>query len=138
MESQRFYLRAAAILGALAVLLGAFGAHGLKSALGAAMIAVYETAVRYHFYHALAILAVAAAADCFASGAWWRWACRAWVAGVILFSGSLYLLMISGVKWLGAVTPVGGSVLIAGWICLVVAASGYAGRARGRRKSLSP
>ena len=128
MESQRFYLRAAAILGALAVLLGAFGAHGLKSALDAHMIAVYETAVRYHFYHALAILAVAVAADCFSSDAWWRWACRAWVAGVILFSGSLYLLMISGAKWLGAVTPVGGSALIAGWICLAVAASGYTGR----------
>ena len=128
MESQRFYLRAAAILGALAVLLGAFGAHGLKSALDAHMIAVYETAVRYHFYHALAILAVAVAADCFSSNAWWRWACRAWVAGVILFSGSLYLLMISGVKWLGAVTPVGGSALIAGWICLAVAASGHTGR----------
>jgi uncharacterized membrane protein YgdD (TMEM256/DUF423 family) len=127
-ESQRFYLRAAAILGALAVLLGAFGAHGLKSVLGADTTAVYETAVRYHFYHALAILAVAVAADRFSSGAWWRWACRAWVAGVILFSGSLYLLVVSGIKWLGAVTPVGGSVLIAGWICLVVAASGYAGR----------
>ena len=84
--------------------------------------------MRYHFYHALAILAVAVAADCFSSDAWWRWACRAWVAGVILFSGSLYLLMISGVKWLGAVTPVGGSALIAGWICLAVAASGYTGR----------
>ena len=128
MESQRFYLRAAAILGALAVLLGAFGAHGLKSVLGADTTAVYETAVRYHFYHALAILAVAVAADRFSSGAWWRWACRAWVAGVILFSGSLYLLVVSGIKWLGAVTPVGGSVLIAGWICVVVAASGYAGR----------
>ena len=132
MESQRFYLRAAAILGALAVLLGAFGAHGLKSALDAHMIAVYDTAVRYHFYHALAILAVAVAADCFSSDAWWRWACRAWVAGVILFSGSLYLLMISGVKWLGAVTPVGGSALIVGWICLVVTASGYTGRGPAR------
>ena len=130
MESQRFYLRVAAILGALAVLLGAFGAHGLKSALGADMTAVYETAVRYHFYHALAILAVAAAADSFASGAWWRWACRAWVAGVILFSGSLYLLVISGTKWLGAVAPVGGSALIVGWVCLAVAASGCAGHAR--------
>ena len=115
-------------MGALAVLLGAFGAHGLKSVLGADTTAVYETAVRYHFYHALAILAVAVAADRFSSGAWWRWACRAWVAGVILFSGSLYLLVVSGIKWLGAVTPVGGSVLIAGWICVVVAASGYAGR----------
>ena len=74
MESQRFYLRAAAILGALTVLLGAFGAHGLKSTMDVQMTAVYETAVRYHFYHALAILAVAVVADCFSSDAWWRWA----------------------------------------------------------------
>lgn len=130
MKSQRFYLRTAAILGALAVLLGAFGAHGLKSSLSADVAGVYETAVRYHFYHALAILSVAATVDNFAPGAWWRWACRAWVAGVILFSGSLYLLVITNIKWLGAVTPVGGGALIIGWICLAVAAGGYAGRGR--------
>lgn len=130
MESQRFYLRTAAILGALGVLLGAFGAHGLQSSVSADMIGVYETAVRYHVYHTLAILAVVAMADGFVSNAWWRWACRAWMAGVILFSGSLYLVVISGTKWPGAVTPVGGSALIAGWICLAVAAAGYAGRHR--------
>lgn len=128
MDTQRFYLRVAGILGALAILCGAFGAHGLRPLLNADQLGVYETAVRYHVYHTLAILAVSAVAGSFGSGAWWRWACRAWLAGIVLFSGSLYLLVTADLGWLGAVTPVGGSVLVIGWVCLAVAAGGYARR----------
>jgi uncharacterized membrane protein YgdD (TMEM256/DUF423 family) len=127
-DSQRFYLRAAGILGALAIVCGAVGAHASKSLLEAELAAVYETAVRYHVYHTLAILAVAGLAERFSSAAWWQWACRAWLAGIVLFSGSLYVLVLADVEWLGAVTPIGGTALIIGWLCLAVAAGSYAGR----------
>jgi uncharacterized membrane protein YgdD (TMEM256/DUF423 family) len=111
----------AAAAGLLAVALGAFGAHGLKERLAPEMLAVFETGVRYQMYHALALLAVA-------------WACTRWsgtvvnvggwlfVAGTLLFSGSLYVLALSGVRWLGAITPIGGLALLAGWLCLAWAA----------------
>jgi uncharacterized membrane protein YgdD (TMEM256/DUF423 family) len=102
---------------ALAVALGAFGAHALKSRLAPDLLAVYDTAVRWHLAHALALLAVAWAAA--------RWP-NAWihaggwllVAGTLLFSGSLYALSLSGVRALGAVTPLGGMAWIVGWTCL--------------------
>lgn len=101
----------------LAVALGAFGAHALKQRLDPAMLAVYDTAVRYQLAHALALLAVAWAAT--------RWPGAAvnaggwlFIAGTLLFSGSLYALSLSGVRWLGAVTPLGGLAWLAGWACL--------------------
>jgi len=105
----------------LAVGLGAFGAHALKSKLDAQLLASFEVGVRYQMYHALALLAVG-------------WACTRWpgavvnasgwlfVAGTLLFSGSLYALSLSGVRWLGAITPLGGLAFLAGWLCLAWAA----------------
>ena len=115
-----FWIRAGAGLMFLAVALGAFAAHGLKARLTPDLLAVWETAVRYHVYHALALLAVAFAAD--------RWPSRAvsnagwcFLGGIVVFSGSLYLLALTGERRLGAVTPVGGLLFLAGWALLLFA-----------------
>ncbi len=110
-----------ALLAGAGVMLGAFGAHGLKDRLGAEMLAIFETGVRYHLIHALALLAVAWAASRWPS-AWTQAAGWCFVWGIVVFSGSLYLLAISGVRWLGAITPLGGLGFIAGWIALALAA----------------
>ena len=108
-------------LGALGVALGAFGAHGLKARVSAEMVAVWETAARYHVLHALALLATAWAVERWPGGltsaAGWLF-----LAGIVVFSGSLYALALTGVRALGAITPLGGLCLIAGWICLALAA----------------
>ena len=109
------------ILGAAGVALGAFGAHGLKSRVGPDLLVVWETAVKYHLVHALALLATAWAADRW-GGPWTTAAGWLFVVGVAVFSGSLYLLVLSGQRWLGAVTPIGGVAFIAGWVALAVAA----------------
>src|SRR3954470_18777755 len=113
----RLFFGLGALSAFIAVALGAFASHGLKSRLDATMLATFETGVRYEMYHALGLLAVG-------------WACTrrpgsavnasGWlfVAGTILFSGSLYLLALSGVRWLGAITPIGGVAFLAGWLCL--------------------
>lgn len=105
----------------LAVAAGAFGAHALRSRLTPDLLAVFETAARYQMYHALALLAVAWAATQWPSGltlaAGWLF-----IAGITIFSGSLYLLSLTGVRWLGAITPLGGAAFLAGWLCLAVAA----------------
>lgn len=102
---------------------GAFGAHGLRARLGADLLAVWETAARYQLFHALALLAVALAASRWPAPAW---AAAGWLftAGIVVFSGSLYLLALTGTRWLGAVTPLGGLCFLAGW-----AAAAWAGRA---------
>ena len=105
----------------LAVAAGAFGAHGLRARLAPDLLAVFETAARYQMYHALALLAVAWAASRW-PGALPQWAGWLFVAGTVLFSGSLYLLALSGMRWLGAITPLGGAAFLAGWICLALAA----------------
>ena len=110
-----------ALMGGIGVALGAFGAHGLRGRLSPEMLAVFETGVRYHMYHALAILATAAIMpriDCRAVViAGW-----AFTTGILLFSGSLYALALSGVTVLGAVTPLGGVAFLVGWISLAIAA----------------
>jgi len=116
----QFFLAASAISGFLAVALGAFGAHALKQRLSADMLAVYETAVQYHFYHTLALLAVAVLMVGGAQGL--RLSAVLFLVGTLIFSGSLYALALSGVKILGAVTPIGGLCLLAGWACLAYAA----------------
>ena len=116
----KLFLTLGSISGALAVMIGAFGAHGLKEKLSADMLAIYKTGVEYHLYHTLALLAVRRLAMHFQS----RWlTASGWsmVAGIVIFSGSLYALSISGVKILGAITPIGGLFFIAGWILLAVA-----------------
>ena len=105
----------------VAVAAGAFGAHGLRTRLAPDLLAVFETAARYQMYHALALLAAAWAASRW-PGALPQWAGWLFVAGTVLFSGSLYLLALSGVRWLGAITPLGGAAFLAGWVCLALAA----------------
>src|SRR5690348_14072950 len=124
-RSTRLLATAGAVLGFLAVLFGAFGAHALRSRLDPDRLAVFETAVRYQLVHALAVLAAAWAAGRRAgSGAGGRLAGMAgwlFVAGTLLFSGSLVALALSGVRGLGVVTPFGGLALLAGWVLLAVA-----------------
>src|SRR6056297_416167 len=113
-------LMTASFLLALAVALGAFGAHGLKSQLSTDMLQTYKTGVDYHFYHALGLLLIGILAVSFPSELI-KWSAILLTAGIILFSGSLYLLAVSGIKWLGAITPIGGLSFIAGWVLLFLA-----------------
>ena len=107
--------------GFLAVMLGAFGAHGLRTRLSPDMMVVFETGVRYHMYHALAILAVALMMPTL--GGWLpRTAGWAFTAGILLFSGSLYALALTGVTTLGAITPLGGVAFLIGWGLMICAA----------------
>ncbi len=117
MSTERIFAALGAVSGFVAVALGAFAAHGLKARLGADMLAVFETGVRYQMFHALGLFAVA-------------WSCSrrpgklapasGWlfVAGTLLFSGSLYALALTGERALGVVTPLGGLAFLAGWLCL--------------------
>ena len=113
-----FPLLLAAGNGFLAVALGAFGAHGLRDRLGAELMATYQIAVQYHFYHALALFGVALLSQQFPSAALPRVSGYLFLAGIALFSGSLYVLALGGVRWLGAVAPLGGLAFLAGWLCL--------------------
>lgn len=114
-----FWARAGAWLMLLGVGAGAFGAHGLRSRLTPEMLSVWETAVRYQIYHALALLALAGVFDRLPPGAV---STSGWCffSGVLIFSGSLYALSLSGLRWLGAITPVGGLLFLAGWALLIV------------------
>lgn len=116
------FLVIAALSGFLAVALGAFGAHGLKQRLTADMLAVYQTGVQYHFYHTFALLAVALLMLHMPASGTLRWSGILFVAGIVVFSGSLYVLSFSGVRWLGAITPLGGVAFLAGWLLLARAA----------------
>jgi uncharacterized membrane protein YgdD (TMEM256/DUF423 family) len=109
------------LLGAVGVALGAFGAHGLKSRVAPDLLVVWETGVKYHLVHVLALLATAWAAERWA-GPWTTAAGWLFVIGITIFSGSLYVLVLSGQRWLGAITPIGGVAFIAGWVALAVAA----------------
>ncbi len=118
---ERLFFMIGSIAAFLGVAFGAFAAHMLKTRLPEDLFNIFEVGVRYHFYHALALFAAA-------------WACTRWpgnlttlsgwlfLAGIIIFSGSLYVLSISGVRWLGAITPIGGLAFLAGWACLFIAA----------------
>lgn len=109
----------AAISGALAVMLGAFGAHGLKKIVSPDMLEVFKTGVQYQFYHTFALLIVGILMT-FEQSKALKWAAYLFVAGIVLFSGSLYLLAITAIKPLGAITPFGGVAFIAGWIALAL------------------
>jgi uncharacterized membrane protein YgdD (TMEM256/DUF423 family) len=108
---------AAASLGAAAVALGAFGAHALRGHLDDAALQIWHTAVEYQFWHVLALLVVAAFAPRHGAG-WWRASAWAFIAGTLLFCGSLYALALGAPHWVGILTPCGGVALIAGWIML--------------------
>jgi len=110
-----------AISGMLSVGLGAFGAHALKGKLEVSgLLSTYQTAVQYQFYHTLALLAIGLLMTKYASP-WLTYSSYLMMAGILVFSGSLYVLSLSGVKWLGAITPLGGLAFILGWGCLLVA-----------------
>ena len=116
----RTFLLAGGVAGLIAVGFGAFGAHGLRGRLTPDMLAVFETGVRYHMYHALALLLTAALmprvpGKAIVAAGW------LFVAGIVLFSGSLYLLAVTGVTILGAITPFGGVAFLAGWAALAIA-----------------
>lgn len=102
---------------ATAVMLGAFGAHGLKDVLSEGRMAVYQTAVQYHFYHGLGLMLVGLVMNSL-PGVELRWVPRLLLTGVLLFSGSLYVLTLLDLGWLGAIAPVGGLSFIAGWVLL--------------------
>lgn len=110
-----------AALLALAVAFGAFGAHALKTHLSAEMLQTWKTAVEYHFYHALGLLLLGVLSF-YMPSALLKWSAILLTAGVVLFSGSLYTMALSGIKWLGAITPFGGISFIAGWVMLFIAA----------------
>jgi uncharacterized membrane protein YgdD (TMEM256/DUF423 family) len=118
MDARKTLAIAGALL-ALATVLGAFGAHALKAHLPADKLQVYETAVRYHFLHSLGLLAIGILLRSM-DGELLRWSAILVLAGVILFSGSLYLLTFGAPRFLGVVTPIGGLALIGGWILFAV------------------
>ncbi|MDX1618898.1 MAG: DUF423 domain-containing protein [Balneolaceae bacterium] len=118
----KLFITAAGIGMALAVTLGAFGAHGLRGRLTPEMMEIFQTGVQYHLIHALGLLAVGLLAIHFPESAYLKWSGWLMLAGIVLFSGSLYILSMSGIRWLGAVTPVGGLSFIAAWILMVFAA----------------
>jgi uncharacterized membrane protein YgdD (TMEM256/DUF423 family) len=109
-----------AILMALGVAFGAFGAHIVEGMLTPDRFDVYQTAVQYHFYHALGLILIGALSQHLDATKWLRWSSWLITAGVVIFSGSLYLLTLTDTGWLGAITPIGGAAFIAGWLCLAV------------------
>ena len=117
---ERLFFGLGAVSAFLAVAAGAFGAHALRARLTPEMLAVFETGARYQMYHALGLMAVAWAVARW-PGAAAVWAGWLFVVGTVLFSGSLYALVLSGMRWLGAITPLGGVAFLAGWVCLAVA-----------------
>jgi len=106
-----------ALSAGVAVAAGAFGAHALRASITSAALATFETAARYQLFHALALLVVAALLECPRPPSVTH-AARAFLAGTLLFSGSLYALALTGQRWLGAITPLGGAAFIAGWLLL--------------------
>jgi uncharacterized membrane protein YgdD (TMEM256/DUF423 family) len=118
----RLFATLGAVSAFLAVAAGAFGAHALRTRLSPDLLAVFETAARYQMYHALGLVAVAWVVTRW-PGPWPMRAGWLFVAGTVLFSGSLYALALTGVRWLGAITPLGGLGFLAGWLCLAAGAS---------------
>ena len=108
------------VFGMTAILAGTFGAHGLEQTVTPALLETFDTGVRYHMYHALALIGVAWACEHFGGklpiAAGWLF-----VIGIIVFAGSLYLLAITGARWLGMITPIGGGAFVVGWLLLIVA-----------------
>jgi len=121
--STGFWLRIGAVWGFLSVAMGAFGAHGLKDRLNELGTAAnFQTAAQYHMYHALALVAVGVLGCAGRTGTALSVAGWSFLTGSLIFSGSLYILSVSGIKWLGAITPIGGVLLLVGWAALAFVA----------------
>jgi len=116
----RTFLILAAFSAMTAVLLGAFGAHGLRATLSAYSMSVYHTAVNYHMWHALGLGLVALLARHYPASKLLLWSGWLLFGGIVIFSGSLYILAVSGFKWLGMITPLGGLAFIIGWLLVVL------------------
>jgi uncharacterized membrane protein YgdD (TMEM256/DUF423 family) len=119
----RTFLFIGALLGFIGVAAGAFGAHGLRARLAPELLAVFETAVRYQMYHVFALLIVAAAIGHIGNARMLTLSGWFFVGGIVLFSGSLYLLALTGARSLGAITPLGGLLFLIGWACLIIFAA---------------
>jgi uncharacterized membrane protein YgdD (TMEM256/DUF423 family) len=120
--SAKLFLALGAVLAVCGVALGAFGAHALKTRLGSEALALWGTATQYLFWHALGVMLVALACMQLPESAWLRAAGGLLAAGILLFSGSLYLLALGAPRVLGAITPIGGAAFLLGWAALAVAA----------------
>jgi uncharacterized membrane protein YgdD (TMEM256/DUF423 family) len=117
----KLFVAIGAVAAALGVALGAFGAHALKARLSPELLAVYQTGVQYHLWHALGLVAIGVVAVQLPGSAALKWAGWLMLAGVCLFSGSLYVLAVTGVRWLGAITPFGGAAFIVAWLAFAYA-----------------
>jgi len=115
------FIASGCVAALLAVAIGAFGAHGLKARMAPELMAVYKTGVEYHFYHALGLIMVGLAGFHLPQSAYLKGAGWTMIAGIVLFSGSLYLLSLTGQAWLGAITPFGGAAFIAAWALFAAA-----------------
>ncbi len=120
-QSYQIFFAIGALSAAVSVIAGAFGAHALRGSVDPEMLAAFETAVRYQMYHALAIVAAALAGEQWGNGnaRKFRAAGFLFILGTLLFSGSLYTMVLTGARWFGAITPIGGLLFIAGWLVLV-------------------
>lgn len=120
----KFILGFAAISGALSIILGAFAAHALRGKLGPESLSYFDTAVDYQLMHSVAILVLLSFYHNWKKE-WLIWGARSMAAGIVFFSGSLYVLALTDITWVGPITPLGGLFFIAGWVCLLVAAYEY-------------
>jgi len=117
----KFFLFLGSVNMFLVVVLGAFGAHGLKERLSPEMMAAYQTGIQYHFYHAAGLLIVGILSFFLQMSSLIRWSGFLMVVGIVIFSGTLYLLSVTGARWLGAITPVGGTAFVVAWFLLAMA-----------------
>ena len=115
----RLFLTAGAISGAMAVLLGAFGAHLLKQMISPEMLEVFKTGIQYQFYHTSALLMVGLLMNLNPTKSL-KWSGYLFMSGILIFSGFLYLLALTGIKTLGMIVPIGGVMFVAGWICMLI------------------
>lgn len=122
MTMGRVFIIIAAISGFLAISLGAFGAHALKESISPAALEVYKTAVQYQMFNTTALLAIGLLGLKFPRERKLLWSGGLLIAGMVLFSGSLYTMSMSGIRWLGMITPVGGILMLGGWLLLMLAA----------------
>jgi uncharacterized membrane protein YgdD (TMEM256/DUF423 family) len=117
----KFFLFLGSVNMFLVVILGAFGAHGLKERHSPEMMAAYQTGIQYHFYHAAGLLIVGILSFFLQMSSLIRWSGFLMVVGIVIFSGTLYLLSVTGARWLGAITPVGGTAFVVAWFLLAMA-----------------